>query len=236
MDAGLFSALRKLNEMRNYHRWLFDQFRGQVRGDVVDIGSGWGDVVQFYGAPDVRRVVATDISTDMLAILRERFAQNPVFSVQACDISSSEDVTRVGEGLFDTVSSVNVLEHLPDDVAALANMRKLLKPGGRICLLVPALEWLYGSLDRLVGHERRYSRRNMLPKLARAGFEHGEIRYMNMPGVLTWFIAGRVLMRREFPYRSSLALDRIVPLIQGMENVFHPPFGQSLVVTAQRKG
>ena len=233
MKTGLFSALERMNKVCHYHEWLFEQIGDRIDGDVIDIGSGWGDIVQFYRSAAIKSVVATDCAAQMQEILVKRFADQPQFSVQSCNILSAADIARIGEGRFDTLTSVNVLEHIADDVTALVNMRRLLKPGGRLCLIVPALKWLYGSVDRVVGHERRYSRRNILPKLAQAGFVQPQISYMNLLGTLTWFVMGRVIRRKDFPHRSSQALDRVVPFLRGMEKIIPPPFGQSLVVFAQ---
>ena len=51
-----------------------------------------------------------------------------------------------------------MLEHIPDDARALACIHRLLAPGGRLLLLVPAERYLYGTLDRALGHYRRYQR------------------------------------------------------------------------------
>lgn len=230
---GLFDALQVLNKLSQYHVWLVEQYAHALTGNVLDIGSGIGDLVQFYGVPGVRKITATDISPQMLDALRTRFAGNERYAVQKLDVLSAEDVQRIGERQFDVITCVNVLEHLKDDEQALRHMCRLLKPGGKICVIVPAFDWLYGTLDKVVGHERRYSRRTVAPKFRAAGFADVQLRYMNRLGVLTWFMAGRVVRRTTFPPRTCLALDRMVPLLKKIDRILRLPFGQSLVLFAE---
>src|SRR5947209_2599289 len=71
----------------------------------------------------------------------------------------------------DTAICFNVLEHVEDDVGALVNMRHILTPGGRLLLIVPALSWIFGTVDRSLGHYRRYTPAVLRARMAAAGFE-----------------------------------------------------------------
>jgi SAM-dependent methyltransferase len=229
---GLFDALQVLNKLSKYHVWLVEQYVHELKGDVLDIGSGIGDLVQFYNVPGVRKVVATDISVQMLDALKARFDGNAHYAVEKLDILSAEDVARVGERRFDVITCVNVLEHLKEDEKALQHICRLLKPDGKVCIIVPAFDWLYGTLDKVVGHERRYSRRTVGPKFLKAGFSDVKLQYMNRLGVLTWFMAGRIMCRTTFPPRTCLALDKAVPFLKQLDRFLKVPFGQSLVLFA----
>ena len=73
------------------------------------------------------------------------------------------DLTRFDPAAFaakgiDTIVCLNVLEHVEDDRGALRRLHAALAPGGRLLLLVPAHEWLYGAIDRAIDHHRRYER------------------------------------------------------------------------------
>jgi 2-polyprenyl-3-methyl-5-hydroxy-6-metoxy-1,4-benzoquinol methylase len=77
---------------------------------------------------------------------------------------------------FDVLVSLEVLEHIADDTAALAQWREWLRPGGRLLLSVPARPNLWSASDIWVGHYRRYERDALLRLLHRTGFavEHAE--------------------------------------------------------------
>ena len=113
-------------------------------------------------------------------------------------------------------------------------MRHLLKKEGKVVIFVPALQGIYGSLDRLVDHHRRYTKRTLRAALERAGFKVKDGYYMNIFGILTWFLAGRILKQKEFHKEACHMLDRIVPTLRVLESLGSPPLGQSLIMVAQR--
>jgi hypothetical protein len=125
-----------------------------------------------------------------------------------------------------------VLEHIEDDRAALEALRKLLVPGGRIVLIVPALHALYGSIDRAIGHHRRYTRREVTAVLSAAGLEVEHVSYFNLLGVPGWFLNARILQRRTIPGLQARLNDRLVPLLR-IERRFRPPLGMSLLAVGR---
>jgi SAM-dependent methyltransferase len=77
----------------------------------------------------------------------------------------------VGEASLDGAVSLNLLEHLPDDVRALVELRRVLRPGARAVLVVPAGRRLYDYYDRFLGHARRYAHGELAAKARLAGLE-----------------------------------------------------------------
>jgi len=69
---------------------------------------------------------------------------------------------------FETITIIDVLEHIEDDARQLELMYDQLEPGGRLVVVVPAHQWLYGQRDRNVGHYRRYSRKTLLKRVDHA--------------------------------------------------------------------
>src|SRR5205823_9916344 len=88
-------------------------------------------------------------------------------NVEILNYEVAELPSRLSPESFDTAICLNVLEHIAAHESALGVIRDLLIPGGRLLLLVPAHRFLYGSIDREVGHERRYER-DSLDRLLRA--------------------------------------------------------------------
>lgn len=86
----------------------------------------------------------------------------------------------------DFIYSLNVLEHIEDDEAVLREMFARLKPGGGLFLYVPAFPLLYSSMDKKVGHVRRYTRRELISKARAAGFS---VRYCRYADFLGFFAA-----------------------------------------------
>ena len=139
----------------------------------------------------------------------------------------------VAVGSFDACLLVNVLEHIDDDVRTLRCVREILAPGGSLLVFVPALPQLYGSLDALVHHQRRYTKTSLSRVVTQAGFRLTSLRYFDVLGVLPWLLAGRVLKRQQFDRRAAEAYDRwVVPVGSRLERVWEPPLGKNLVCVA----
>ena len=135
----------------------------------------------------------------------------------------------------DTIVCINVLEHVEDDVAALDNMFSILTEEGKLILLVPAFQFMYGTIDRLVGHYRRYSKRDIETKLVTAGFYVKSISYMNCIAPFGWFLNNRILKKQEESPYQVVFYDRfVVPWLRKIEQIFIPPFGLSLVVVGEK--
>ena len=129
---------------------------------------------------------------------------------------------------FDTVLCINVLEHIQDDLAAIKNMLSVLKPGGKLLLYVPAIQWAFGSIDKALGHFRRYSHSRILSLVESAEAEIQLMHYVNFVGVLGWFYANRIRKDDVIQRSNAQLVDRMVPYLSALERLVRPPIGQSL--------
>ncbi|MDH4350125.1 MAG: class I SAM-dependent methyltransferase, partial [Gemmatimonadota bacterium] len=134
---------------------------------------------------------------------------------------------------FDTVVCLNVLEHIEGDVDALAAMRAMLRPGGAVVLLVPAVPALYGELDRALGHHRRYTPALLRGCFASAGLTMRHMEYFNLAGMPGWWWVGRVLQRSVIPVGGLRWYDALVPLFK-FERFLPWRWGQSLIAIGVR--
>jgi SAM-dependent methyltransferase len=133
------------------------------------------------------------------------------------------------------VVALNVLEHIPDDVAALRSFAGLVRPGGAVVLFVPAFPLLMSEFDVLVGHQRRYRKRTLARALTDAGLEVETVRYVNVVGFFGWLFAMRLLRGRPGEGLLLRVFDRLlVPVMRRLESATPPPFGQSLFAVARR--
>jgi SAM-dependent methyltransferase len=169
-----------------------------------------------------------------VAVLRQTYADRPEVEALVADIADPAVPARLADRHFDTIVCLNVLEHIEDDARALRHMFDLLQPGGKLLLFVPAGRYLFGHLDRALGHYRRYEL-DGLRRLVRAqGFVIDDASYMNAAGIPGWFLASRVL-RRSTPPRGLLWLfNQLMPLFIRVEEAIRLPFGQSIVCVARR--
>ncbi len=85
----------------------------------------------------------------------------------------------VGDATLDVVTCLDTLEHIEEDTAALAEIFRVLKPGGHALITVPAHPWMFSSHDRALHHVRRYRRGELRRRVTDAGFRIRKFRYIN---------------------------------------------------------
>jgi SAM-dependent methyltransferase len=130
---------------------------------------------------------------------------------------------------------VNVLEHIEDDERALAELARIVAPGGSLLIFVPALTFLMSKLDVLLGHFRRYHSAELMQKLRGAGLDLVSCRYFDLPGIVPWFVINRLLGSTSFSPAMVKLYDRaVVPLARRAEAIVSPPVGKNLVAISRR--
>jgi SAM-dependent methyltransferase len=227
-DDSLREVLEDLEQSKNYTAWIRDLIAPHVAGRILEVGAGRGTYSPFFA--EHGHLTALEPSAAHCAELRERLAAYPNSVV----VNAPLDGTAA-PGSFDTVVLINVLEHLPDDHRALAELYEALAPNGKMVLWVPAFEALYGSFDHRIGHYRRYRKRELQQQVHSTGFQWVTARYANLPGFFAWWVVVKLLRRTPTGGRLARTYDRFfVPVVRRMERVVRPPFGQSLLVVAQR--
>ncbi|HVS85725.1 MAG TPA: methyltransferase domain-containing protein [Gaiellaceae bacterium] len=225
-------ALRALGGAARLQQWMFSLLRPTQVGPALEIGSGIGtfsELLLEFGMAPLLLVEPEPACTEELA---RRFGGRDDVTIVAETLPGSEAV-RARAGFFRYALCQNVLEHIDDDEAALAEIAAALGPGGELALLVPAHPALFGRLDRRFGHRRRYTRERLLALVAAAGLETVDVRSFNLLGVPGWWIAGRTRLL-DMTDRSLAAFDALVPLARPLEDVLRPRLGLSLIVRARR--
>ncbi|MBY0284791.1 MAG: class I SAM-dependent methyltransferase [Sphingomonas sp.] len=137
---------------------------------ILEIGCGTG-----HNLPMLARfgtVEAIEIDPAARAIASERLGR-PVGAAPLPELPGIE------RGAYDLIAVLDVVEHIADDVAALAAMRDCLKPGGKILIAVPAHQWMWSAHDVVNHHHRRYSKATLGRAIAAAGLKHNGLRWFN---------------------------------------------------------
>jgi len=219
-------ALKKLTVAPNYNQWVYKLCRPYLGQRVIEIGSGIGNMTGFFLGHG-SRVLATDMDSQRLGEIRAQWPEWKELDTAAWDINEAAP-EKIRKFKPDTIVCINVLEHIENDVAALRRMCSLLVPGGKLLLYVPALSWIYGSLDRELHHFRRYSRKEVEKITDQAGFSRKKLHYVNLLGVPGWWWNNRVVKSQCFSINQVKLFDRLVPLAAGLEKWIKPCLGQSL--------
>ena len=221
-------ALQQVHERRllidQVDLWLYEEVVPYLGKRILEIGCGLGNLARYL--TDRELYVGTDLSSESVAAVIETFSSLPNMRAYVADVTDST-FTELAHLNFDTVISLNVFEHIEDDVLALQNTRKVLQPDGKLILVVPAHDSLYGTMDRSIGHYRRYSKRRMIDTLSHARLTCVRQRYINAFGALGWLVK-RANSRQEVPPSGQLrSFNHLVPLLKRLERSVNMPFGIS---------
>jgi SAM-dependent methyltransferase len=159
--------------------------------------------------------------------------RTPNVSVLQLDPDRPDDFENAG-GPFDTVLCVNVLEYAADPGMVIECAGRVLKPGGSMVVLTPQSPALYGSLDRTLGHRRRFSRTELQALLDKHGFAIKRIYQLNKIGTPGWWLYGKVLRRKHIGKLMLKIFDKTVWFWRWVEGLMPWP-GLSLVVVANKE-
>lgn len=220
--------LASLEKVRRFNLWMGRVLAPYVGDRVLEIGAGIGTLTGQFIPRDF--YLASDINPSYLSYLRSYSIGKPYLRVRNIEAGSSSDFAGL-EGKFDTALMINVLEHVPDEQVALANIRSSLMRGGRAVILVPQHPALYGSLDRALEHRERYTRESLRQSLERAGFRVERIFDFNRFSVPGWWLNGKVMRRKTFSRIQLKVLQMSMPILRRLDPIL-PWGGLSLIAVA----
>lgn len=210
-----------------YFLWQLEQFEPYLGDFILDVGCGLGNFTEIL--LDKKRYVGIDSDRKMIEEMRAQYAGRKNVEFIRVDVTNQDEMLAFKNKEPDSILCVNVLEHIEEDVVVLNNMWALLPPNGHLCLLVPAFQFLYGTLDSLDGHFRRYNKRLLSDKLKDLPGRMVRQYYFNMIGSLGWFLKGKILREKNQSDANYQVMNLLIPIFSKIERVFRPPFGMSLI-------
>lgn len=221
---------------------VFRRFTDRSRPlDVLEVGCGIGGVIDALRHIPNLRLTGSEIYIHGLRYARARMPDIEFIQLDATDIPFRD--------AFDVIGAFDVLEHIPEDEQAMSQVCGALHEGGLFIVTVPQYQWMWSGLDEFVRHKRRYSRRELLDKLHRSGFD-----VVYVTSFVTMLLPVMILTRLADRMRSRSAdsttefLARVSPprlintLCDWMMRVDEAalalgatlPFGGSLLAVARR--
>ncbi len=207
-DGG--EILERLSRAPRFSRWMADTILPWVGQRVLEIGAGTGNLT--VNLTPRKLYWASDLNPAYVNALERLRESRPYMQVGHTDGCLAETFPPRRD--FDTAISQNVVEHVDDAPGFLRNVFGVLAPGGRAIVLVPQGGWLYGTLDKALGHRLRYSRKKLAALGREAGFELERMVLFNRAGVPAWWLNGKILRRRTFGLWQVKALNGLTPLFR----------------------
>jgi SAM-dependent methyltransferase len=193
---------------------MADVIRPFVGDRVLEIGAGIGNMTVHLLPRSV--YWATDNNPFYLETLDRLRRTRPY--LRTAYVDAMEAGSYPPDISFDTVICLNVVEHLSDDVGALRNIYNVLDAGGRAIILVPNGPKLFGTLDKVLGHCRRYTEDQLAGIGRDAGFTVEKVLKFNRPGVPAWWLNGRILRKTTFGLGQIRLLNFFTPLFRVVDS------------------
>lgn len=218
----------------NYNNWILDIFSPYISNQyAIEVGAGVGTMSKLI-ATRFEKITSIEPDKTNYDILTEKISQ---FDHAQSFHGFLDDAVNVIKTPADAIFYINVLEHIEDEVQELNKARTLLKKEGHFCIFVPAIERLYGDIDKQVGHYRRYSSKR-LKSIFRDQLDMNIIKmgYFDFMGVIPWYILSCVLkLSGQNPKTVKLYDKVVVPIMKQIEKVIPMPIGKNLYLIATPK-
>ncbi len=225
-----------------YDRWQYGLFKKFLGRKILEVGAGAGRMTALLIEDgNFDNLVASEPSEHFYRLLSQKLpsAEN-IKLLQA----TTTDLLPEYRSYFDATFSTHVMEHIEDDRQFLQEQLELVRPGGRVIVLVPALQFLYSELDRNIGHFRRYDKERMRTLVR--GLKNCRIRtmsYSNALGVLGSLYFSKIRKinyqtseqsRRNFFRIYRFFSEHVVPVVKAVESKIPVPIGLNLMVVLEK--
>jgi SAM-dependent methyltransferase len=227
-DNYIYSGHENLLAMQcalNYNRFLNTQLLKYWKKckRVLDFGAGMGVYAKKF----------KEFGVSPLCVEPDK---NQAEYLKSCGFKVISNIDQEPMDTFQFIYSLNVLEHIENDQKEIINIYRVLDSGGTFFVYVPAIPWIYSSMDRLVGHFRRYKKSELKMKLQNAGFIIESCTYVDFLGVWASLVykhtdrsGGRINL-------SAIRLyDRFIfPMSQLFDFFFKKIIGKNLLIICKK--
>ncbi|HUP85281.1 MAG TPA: glycosyltransferase [Acidimicrobiales bacterium] len=201
---------------------------------MVDVGSGTGALLDdLSGRFDL--VIGSELDEHSLSLAR---------STSRTLVRGRAEALPFPDDAAGAISCLDVIEHLDDGVIGLAELGRVVEPGGIIVLAVPAYQWAWSAHDDRLGHRRRYTRRRLAEEVRAAGLEVVRCTYFHSWVVPIAFLLRKTPLRHllrgeaeEASYVSdsvNAVLSAVVSAERRVLRRFDVPFGLSVFLVARK--
>ena len=222
-------------ELSNYRKYQYDLIDSHIGTDILEIGSGDRSFTNqiVKNKKGIRRIVSIEPSEVLFDTYRNKYELPDFVSFETFDLF---DMAPESCGLFDTIILIHVLEHVEFDRKAVDHIHSLLKPGGKVLIEVPAMQSLFSVHDDMLGHFRRYNKRNFKSMIDSSKYAIKKLWYQDAIGMIGSFIFFKIKKVRlksaagvELVKNEGALYDRyVIPFEKFYERFITLPFGLSI--------
>jgi SAM-dependent methyltransferase len=242
MERAVYDAMAEQDQKHWWYRARREIIANLIRRRVaprkdarlLEIGCGTGhnlEMLSQFGA-----VEALEID-DWAREMSEKRLGRPIHSAPLPELKG------IPEGAYDLVGAFDVIEHIPDDKAAIAGISRLLKPGGKFVMTVPAHQWMWSAHDVVNHHQRRYSKSGLMQLIEQSPLKLDTTGYFNsllFPVAVAQRLASKIRNKDEAdlgvpPAPLNYALERVFAAERALVGRVPLPPGLSLFAVASAR-
>lgn len=217
---------------KNWKSYFSAFFQPYVRGSVAEVGAGMGANVPYLLTNAVSSYLCIEPDGQLAAAIDSKIANGELPA--RCSVQQGYLQSGL-QNAFDAVVYIDVLEHIEDDAAEVRKAAEALKPGGYLCVLVPANPEDYTAFDKAIGHYRRYTKEALI-KTVEPSLPIEWCRYLDSFGSLA-SKTNRFFLKQSAPSKSQVLLwDRyLIPISKFLDKPTGYRHGKSLLLVAQKR-
>lgn len=218
--------LEIMEDAKNYNNFLANQIilHSKKQKNILDFGAGTGTFAKILAQKGIQ----------VSCVENDEKLYNQLTSKA---FKTYKDLKEVPSERYGHIYSLNVLEHIKDDFAQLQKIRQNLKPHGSFYLFVPAFQVLYTSMDKKVGHLRRYKKSSLIDLVTRAGFKVKRCRYVDSVGFIVTLVFKFIGNNRGDLNPLIIKIyDRFIfPISRVFDKIFGKFFGKNLEIVLYKE-
>ena len=238
-DIYLTEHYKKLDDLKNDFRNinLINLISSKAKGKkVLDIGCGSGNLIYSLEKCGMKTTGLEPIK-ELVSMAKER---NPNANIIE---GSVEKINSKITEKFSTITIIDVLEHVQDDIKVIQDLYNKLEDDGRLIIVVPSFPFLFSIRDVSMGHFRRYTKNDLIQKVIKNNLKIKEIRYWNMLGFIPYLIFQKLFKNPEMTNlrtsnKKNIFEKMIISLLhswfQYIENNINFGFGLSLICVVKK--
>lgn len=233
---GLQTMSAELKNAEHYHHWLISKVHSYLGDRILEIGIGDGSYTKLLGKKEL--IVGIDVAEDCVDFCQKEFSSESYIKCLKLDLLV-DNLEEIKSYNLDSAFCFNVLEHVDDDVNFLKKVREIINDGSNFAIIVPAVSFLYGEMDRLAGHFRRYNKKSLVTAVEKAGWQVVKIEHINFLGAIGWWLANRTIKPKTLNdakiNKQIILFDKfILPITKVVDIFTRRFFGQSLLIILKK--
>lgn len=232
IDLEGLVTLNVIEKADHFNEWMYDIIRPNCNGRILEIGSGIGNISQFF-IRDKQEIVLSDLRENYCEIIKQKYPNNTIIKIDLVHNDFDNEYKNL-IGTFNTVFALNVIEHIENDVLAIANCKKLLKFGGKLTILVPAYQFLFCDFDVELEHYRRYTKSSLNTIIDKNNLKRKKTFYFNFIGIFGWFFTGKILKKKTIPEGQMGLFNKLVPVFKLADFLTFRKIGLSVICVSEK--